>query len=140
MSLYDGAKTNGFLVVTGVKEKVGMLQISVLTPFLFAVVVDVVTELAKDCMLRELLCADDLVLMSEAIKGLRIKFIKWKEAFESNGLKVSLGKTKVMVSGGIRKDVISKSKVDPCKVCSLRTKASSVLCVHCVVRGSNVGM
>ena len=35
-----------------------------------------------------------------------------------------------MVSGGITKDGMSKSKVDPCWVCGLRVKANSVLCVH----------
>ena len=40
-------------------------------------------------MLSELLYADDLVLMSETIKGIRNKFIKWKEAIESKGLKVN---------------------------------------------------
>ena len=34
-------------------------------------------------MLSELLYADDLVLMSETTKGLRDKFLTWKEAFES---------------------------------------------------------
>ena len=37
--------------------------------------------------------------------------MKWKEAFESKDLKVNLGKTKVMVSSGITKDGMSKSKV-----------------------------
>ena len=36
-----------------------------------------------------------------------------------------------MVSGGITKDILSKGKVDPCWVCQLRVKASSVLCVQC---------
>ena len=36
-----------------------------------------------------------------------------------------------MVSGCIAKDGMSKSKVDPCGVCSLRVKANSVLCVQC---------
>ena len=66
-----------------------------------------------------LLYADDLVLISETIEGLRNKFLKWKEAIESKGLKVNLGKTKVMVSSGIAKDGLSKSKVDPCCFCSL---------------------
>ena len=44
--------------------KLGMHQGSVLSPFLFALVVDVVTELANDSILSELLYADDLVLMS----------------------------------------------------------------------------
>ena len=39
--------------------------------------------------------------MSETIEGLRNKFLKWKEAFESKGLMVNLEKTKVMVSGNI---------------------------------------
>ena len=39
-------------------------------------------------------------------------FIKLKEAFESKGLKVSVGKTMAMVSGGITKDGLSKSKID----------------------------
>ena len=71
------------------------------------------------------------MLMSETIEGLRDKFLKWKEAFESKSLKVNLGKTKVKVSSGITQDGLSKSKVDPCGVCSLRVKANSVLCVHC---------
>ena len=82
-------------------------------------VVDVVTEFARDGALSELLYVDDLVLVSKTIEGLRDKYLKWKEAFESKCLKVNLGKTKVMVSGGITKDGMSKSKVDPCGVCSL---------------------
>ena len=45
-----------------------------------------------------MLYADDLFLKSETIKGLGNKFIKWKEAFENKGMKINLGKTKVMVS------------------------------------------
>ena len=89
--------------------------------------VDVVTEFAREVALRELLHADDLVLMCETIEGLRDKFLKWKEAFESKGLKANLGKTKVMVSSGI----MCKSNVDPCGDCSLSAKANSVLCAPC---------
>ena len=45
----------------------------------FTVMVNVVIELARDGSLSELLYADDLVLMSETIEGLRNKFLKWKE-------------------------------------------------------------
>ena len=45
--------------------------------------------------------------------------------------RINLGKIKVMVSVGITKDDISKSKVDPCGVCSLRVKANLVLCLQC---------
>ena len=69
--------------------------------------------------------------MSEIIDRLRIKFLKWKEAFVSKGLKVNLGRTKVLISGSITKDCLCKIQVDPCGLCSLRVKASSVLCLQC---------
>ena len=111
--------------------KVWMHQGSVLSPFLFAMLVDVVTEFTREGALSELLYADDLFLMSETTEGLRNKFIKWKESFESKGLKVNLGKTNAMVSGRMTNDGMSKSKVDPCVVSSLRVKAISVLCLQC---------
>ena len=42
-------------------------------------------------------------------------------------LKINLGKTKVMVSGGIIKDGLSK-KACQCRDCSLRVKDNSVVC------------
>ena len=106
---------------------------SVLSHFLVAVVVDVITELARKGALSELLYADDLVLMSETIERLINKFLKWKETFESKCLTVSLGKTKLCENncGGITKDGMSKSYVDPCGVSSLRVKANSILCLQC---------
>ena len=77
-----------------------------------AIVVDVVTKLAKDGVLSEVLYAGDSVLMSETIEGIKNKFIKWKESFESKDLKVELWKTKVMVSGGVANDGLSKGNVE----------------------------
>ena len=57
MSLYDGANTR-VRVDSELSEefvvKVGMHQGSVLSPFLFALVIDVVTEIARDGALSEL--------------------------------------------------------------------------------------
>ena len=72
-----------------------------------------------------------IVLMSATIEALRSKILKWKEALESKGMNVDLGKTKIMVSCSITKDGMSKSKVDPCEVCSLRVKVNSVLSLQC---------
>ena len=61
-----------------------MHQGSVLSPFLFAVFVDVVSELTREGVLSELLYADDLVLIGETVGGLWKKFRKWTDAFWSN--------------------------------------------------------
>ena len=65
-----------------------------------------------EAALSELLCDDDLILMSETIEGLRNKFLKWKETFDSKGLKVNLGFPRFKPT--ITKDDMPKSKVDPC--------------------------
>ena len=96
----------------------GLHQGSVLSPFLLALVVDLVTKFVRKGVLSELLCANDLVRMSETIDGLRDKFLKLK-VFESKRLKVNLGKTQVMVSCGITMDSLAKTKFDPCGVCIL---------------------
>ena len=53
----------------------GMHEGFVLSPCLFAVVVNVVTEFVREDALSELLYADDLVLLGETIEGLRDKFL-----------------------------------------------------------------
>ena len=81
-----------------------------------------------DGALSELMYVDNLVLMSETTDLLKSRFLKWKEAFVSKGLKDNLVETKVMVRSGITHDGLSKSNVDPCEV-SLRLMVDTVLCV-----------
>ena len=98
--MYDGTKTRIKVdseLSEEFKVKVGMHQRSVLSPFILAVVVDVVTEFAREGALSELLYADDIVLISVTIEGLRNKFSKLTEAFDSKGLKVNFSKTRLLV-------------------------------------------
>ena len=132
VSLYCGAKTRvrvGPAYSEKFEVKVGVHQESLLTPLLFALVVDVITKNARRGVANELLCADDLVLMSETVEDLKDRFWNWKDTLESKGLKVKTRKTKVMVSGS--KGEIFKSKIDPCGVCGRRVMANSVLCTKC---------
>ena len=46
---------------------------------------NLVTEFARVATFSAMLYADDLVLMSETIKGFRNKLLEWKQAFESKG-------------------------------------------------------
>ena len=77
-------------------------------------------------MVNELLYADDLVLMNEAIEDLKERFWDWNNALESKGLKVNTRKTKLMVRGS--EGELFKSKIDPCGVCGRRVMANSFLC------------
>ena len=109
--------------------QVGVHQEFVLLPLLFAIAVDIILENTREGLTNEILYADDLVLMSEGTENLKEKFLKWKEAFESKGLKANLKKTKVMVSSS--KVQVFKSKVDPCAKCSKRVMANSVMRTKC---------
>ena len=70
MSLYEGSRTK-VRVGSGTSDefgvRVGVHQGSVLPSLIFAKVVDVVTEHAREGILHEILYADDLVLMSESL-------------------------------------------------------------------------
>ena len=70
-----------------------MHQGSVLSPLIFAVVVDVMAEHAREGLLNEILYAYDLVLMNESLEDLRERFQRWRRALEGKGLKVNVGKT-----------------------------------------------
>ena len=97
-----------------------------LSPLLFAIVVDVITEKIKRVVVNELLYADDLVLRSKTIKDLKERFWNWKDVLESKGLKGNPRNTKVMVSGS--EGELFKSKINPCGVCGRRIMVNSVLC------------
>ena len=81
MSLYEGAKTIVRLDSEWSEElavKVWMHQCFVLSTFLFAVVVDVMANLAMEDELSEWMYVGNLVLLSEIIGRLRNRIIKWK--------------------------------------------------------------
>ena len=49
-----------------------------------------------------------------------------EEGIQGKGLKMNLGKTKVVVSG--TEGEVSVSKVDPCGICGKQVMVNSVLC------------
>ena len=112
------------------KVGVGVHQGSVLSPLLFAVVMDVVTREAREGLPWELLYADDLVLVAPSKEDLQRKVKAWKECLTRKGLKVNEGKTKIMI-GGSSAGVMSESGAHPCGVCGAGVGANSILCTGC---------
>ena len=111
--------------------RVGVHQGSVLSPLLFAIVMDVVSRHARVGLPWEVLYADDLVLMAISEAELKRKLAVWRRAMSGKGMKVNTGKTKVMVSapgGGAQRE----SGDFPCGVCGTGVGASSVRCTQCL--------
>ena len=108
--------------------RVGIHQGSILSPLIFDVVMDVVTEeVAKEG--RALMYADDLVLICETKEEARQRFVAWRNALESKGLKVNISKTKVMRCA--RDGAPKEAAVDPCSVCGKRVGVNSIHCATC---------
>ena len=68
--------------------KVGLHQRSVLSPLLFAVVMDVVSSEPRSGLPSELLYTDDLVIMALTIEQLCRRVAEWRARFLDKGLKV----------------------------------------------------
>ena len=69
----------------------------------------------------ELLYADDLVLLADTEDELKEKLQRWKSGLERKGLRVNVGKTKVMKCGVGLKKTVDTGKY-PCGVCGKGVK------------------
>ena len=108
--------------------EVGVHQGSVLSPLLFAAIMDEATrDLEKGS--KSFLYADDIVLLGESWEEVGNRYREWKEALEGKGLKVNVQKTKAMKLGG--KKEMKAAEVDPCAVCRRRVMRNSIHCTVC---------
>ena len=78
----------------------------------------------------ELLYADDLAVIAENEEELIKRLNEWKDNMESKGMRVSMNKTKVMISGE-RQKVKQKAVIWPCGVCSKGVGSNSLQCNSC---------
>ena len=110
--------------------KVGVHQGSVLSPLLFIIVLEALSRNFKQGLPMELLYADDLVLMAETEELLVERINVWKAGMEEKGLRVNLGKTKVMRCR-YRKGQVENSGKFPCSICKKGVGANSIQCNAC---------
>ena len=109
--------------------KVGLHQGSVLSPLLFAAVMDVVSSEARSGLPSELLYAD-LVIMAPTMEQFGRRVTDWRASLLGKGLKVNAGKSKVMVGSSGRKMIVNSGKWS-CGVCGKGVQANSVQCTVC---------
>lgn len=120
----NGRVSNGFQV------KVGVHQGSVLSPLLFIIVLEALSRTFRQGLPMELLYADDLVLMADTEELLIEMIKKWKTGMEDKGLKMNIGKTKVMRCQTGARPVIKSGK-HPCGVCQKGVGSNSIMCTSC---------
>ena len=78
------------------KVEVGLHQGSALSPFLFAVVMDRLTDEVRQESPWTMMFADDIVICSESREQVEEKLELWRFALERRGMKVSRNKTEYM--------------------------------------------
>ena len=110
---------------------VGVHQVSVFSPLLFIIVLEALSrEFCTGCP-WELLYADDLMISAESMEELLVKVQTWKTEMEKKGLRMNMGKTKV-VESGINLGVLKKSGKYPCGVCQSGVGSSNaIFCGGC---------
>ena len=110
--------------------KVGVHQGLVLSPLLFVIVLEALSCEFCTGTPWELLYADDLVISAETEEGLKMKLNKWKTEMEAKGLRVNMGKTKIMISG-VNLRTLKDSGKYPGSVCRKGVGSNSIYCAGC---------
>ncbi|KAK3541754.1 hypothetical protein QTP86_002760 [Hemibagrus guttatus] len=87
------------------KVEVGLHQGSALSPFLFAIVMDQLSEEVRQEFPWTMMFADDIVICSESREQVEENQERWRFALERRGMKVSRSKTTVQSNGECGKEV-----------------------------------
>ena len=83
-------------VTEGFEVKVGLHQGSALSPCLFAMVMDRMTDDIREEAPWTMMFADDIMIYSESKERVEEKLESWRYAFERRGMKVNRRKTEYM--------------------------------------------
>ncbi|KAK3542003.1 hypothetical protein QTP86_010272 [Hemibagrus guttatus] len=122
--MYERSRTVVRCVVGQTEEfkvEVGLHQGSALSPFLFAIVMDQLSEEVRQESPWKMMFADDIVICSESREQVEENLERWRFALERRGMKVSGSKTEYMCvneregSGTVRLQVEEVKKVQEFK-------------------------
>ena len=94
--MYQGATTRVKLM-RGISEQfevgIGLHQCSALSPFLFIMLVDTISQDVRTDLPWELLFADDLAIIDITSTDIQNRLESWQKVFTDNGLKINVAKT-----------------------------------------------
>ncbi|KAK3574346.1 hypothetical protein QTP86_005153 [Hemibagrus guttatus] len=99
MKLWEGvveARLRKVVEICEFKVEVGLHQGSALSPFLFAIVMDQLSEEVRQESPWTMMFADDIVICSESREQVEENLVRWRFALERRGMKVSRSTTEYM--------------------------------------------
>ncbi|RZC29082.1 Ribosome biogenesis protein WDR12-like [Glycine soja] len=90
---------------------IGLHQGSTLSPYLFTLILDVLTEQIQEIAPRCMLFADDIVLFGESREELNERLETWRRALETHGFRLSRSKSEYMECKFNKRRRVSNSEV-----------------------------
>ncbi|KAH1265348.1 LINE-1 retrotransposable element ORF2 protein [Glycine max] len=91
---------------------IGLHQGSTLSPYLFTLILDVLTEQIQEIAPRCMLFADDIVLLGESREELNERLETWRRALETHGFRLSRSKSEYMECKFNKRRRVSNSEDD----------------------------
>ena len=107
--------------------QVGIHQDFIVSPFLLINVIEILSLYLRTGSPWELRYADDLVIIAETPDELLQRFRVWKTNLQAKGLRVNIGKAKIMVSAHNALKPVEASKFSY-GVCNKGVGSNSVKC------------
>ena len=130
MEMYDNIKTSvnmDCMRSESFEVKVGVHQKSILSLLLFAIVMDEVTRDTREGVVKDLLYADDLILIGNSWEEVESRYARWKKALKK--LKINVNKTKRFYAGG--KVARMQTQKFRSSVCGNGVGRNSLQCTKC---------
>ncbi|GKD81108.1 retrovirus-related pol polyprotein LINE-1 [Tanacetum coccineum] len=107
--MYAGAKTRIRTTVGDTNffpVEVGLHQGSAISPYLFTLILDEISQGIQENIPWCMIFADDIVLIAESAEELNNRLESWRKALEDNGLRVSREKTEYLRCDFSRYEVV----------------------------------
>ncbi|RZB66902.1 ER membrane protein complex subunit 8/9-like [Glycine soja] len=96
---------------SAIMQWLGLHQGSTLSPYLFTLILDVLTEQIQEIAPRCMLFADDIVLLGESREELNERLETWRRALETHGFRLSRSKSEYMECKFNKRRRVSNSEV-----------------------------